>query len=57
MDRSRGRRSSLTFGQLELLQVPLLEAAGDVDADAPGAKIPAADVAGYGHDDTGEVGT
>ena len=47
----------MTFGQLELLQVPLLEAAGDVDADAPGAKIPAADVAGYGHDDTGEVGT
>jgi len=46
----RGRgRSSLALGQLLLLHLPLLDAAGDVDGDAPAAKVPPTDVAGDGH--------
>ena len=49
IDRSRGGRSSLTLWKLFLFIFPLLDAVGDVDSNALGAKVSAADVAGHGH--------
>ena len=45
IDRSRGGRSSLTLRKLFLFIFPLLDAVGDVDSNALGAKVSAADVA------------
>ena len=49
IDRSRGGRSSLTLWKLFLLIFPLLDTIRDVDGDALGAKVSAADVARHGH--------
>ena len=53
IDRSRGRRSSLTLWKLFLFIFPLLDAVGDVDSNALGAKVSAADVTRHGHGHSG----
>ena len=47
--RGAGWRPPLLLRQLLLLRLPLLDAVRDVDADALGAEVPAADVAGDRH--------
>ena len=49
IDWCRGGRSSLTLWKLFLLIFPLLDAVGNVDGYALGAKVSAADVARHGH--------
>ena len=53
IDRSRGGRSSLTLRKLFLFIFPLLDAVGDVDCNALGAKVSAADVTRHGHGHSG----
>ena len=55
IDWSRGGRSSLTLWKLFLFIFPLLDAVRDVDGDALGAKVSAADVARHGHGQSSEV--
>ena len=49
IDGSRGGRSSLTLWKLFLLIFPLLDTIRDVDGDALGAKVSAANVTRHGH--------
>ena len=53
IDRSGGGRSSLTLWKLFLFIFPLLDAVGNVDSDALGAKVSAANVARHGHGHSG----